>query len=256
MTQHLVYTEPPAVPVGAALRLYSCPICPYAERTRLILALKNVPYDEINIHLKDQPDWFTTRINRYHQVPVAEVDGKLIRESLIIFDYIDQVYGGGSSLWPTDPYLKAKARLIVNDFGNNFTGAWYGLYRGVPDQETLDTFKGFLKELEDIIQENGNKFSQAGDNPGAVDFLIWPWFERIGALKLLNPEATSFLSESNYPILFGWISRMKEVEAVKKVALSDSAHLAFYKGYVGTGIHDYGTADISGKGITVYAKQQ
>lgn len=68
-----------------------------------------------------------------------------------------------------------------------FTGAWYGLYRGVPDQETLDTFKGFLKELEDIIQENGNKFSQAGDNPGAVDFLIWPWFERIGALKLLNP---------------------------------------------------------------------
>ena len=31
MTQHLVYTEPPAVPVGAALRLYSCPICPYAE---------------------------------------------------------------------------------------------------------------------------------------------------------------------------------------------------------------------------------
>ena len=49
---------------------------------------------------------------------------------------------------------------------------------------------------------------------------------------------------------------MKEVEAVKKVALSDSAHLAFYKGYVGTGIHDYGTADISGKGITVYAKQQ
>eukprot|EP00731_Ephydatia_muelleri_P001335 Em0001g1335a len=256
MTQHLMYTEPPPVPEGAALRLYSCPICPYAERVRLILALKNVPYDEVNIHLSAQPDWFTTRVNRYHEVPVAEVNGKLIRESLIIFDYIDQVFGGGSSLWPTDPYLKAKARLILTDFGNNFIGAWYGMYRGSPDQETLDNFKRFLKELEDIIQENGNKFFQAGDTPGAVDFLIWPWFERIGALKLLNPEATTFLSESNYPILFGWISRMKEVEAVKRVALPDSAHFGFYKGYVGTGQHDYGVADISGKGITVYAKEK
>ena len=31
MTQHLVYTEPPSIPEGVALRLYSCPICPYAE---------------------------------------------------------------------------------------------------------------------------------------------------------------------------------------------------------------------------------
>ena len=36
-----------------------------------------------------------------------------------VTDYIDQVFGGGSSLWPTDPYLKAKARLILTDFGNN-----------------------------------------------------------------------------------------------------------------------------------------
>ena len=33
-------------------------------------------------------------------------------------DYIDEVFGGGS-LWPTDPDQKAKAKLIVNDFGNN-----------------------------------------------------------------------------------------------------------------------------------------
>ena len=49
---------------------------------------------------------------------------------------------------------------------------------------------------------------------------------------------------------------MKEVEAVKRVALPDSAHFGFYKGYVGTGQHDYGAADISGKGITVYAKEK
>ena len=49
---------------------------------------------------------------------------------------------------------------------------------------------------------------------------------------------------------------MKEVEAVKKVALPDSAHFAFYKEYIETQKHNYAAADISGKGITVYAKQQ
>ena len=30
-------------------------------------------------------------------------------------DYIDEVFGG-ESLWPSEPHLKAKARLLVNDF--------------------------------------------------------------------------------------------------------------------------------------------
>ena len=49
---------------------------------------------------------------------------------------------------------------------------------------------------------------------------------------------------------------MKGVEAVKKVALPDSAHFGFYKEYVGTQKHNYAVADITGKGITVYAKQE
>ena len=61
------------------------------------------------------------------------------------------------------------------------------MYRGAPDQETLNDLKRFLKELEGVLQENGNKFFQAGDAAGAVDFLIWPWFERIGGLRLMNP---------------------------------------------------------------------
>ena len=33
----------------------------------------------------------------------------------ILSDYIDEVFGG-ESLWPAEPHLKAKARLLVNDF--------------------------------------------------------------------------------------------------------------------------------------------
>ena len=32
-------------------------------------------------------------------------------------DYIDEVFGD-NKLWPTDPYLRAQTRLLLNDFGS------------------------------------------------------------------------------------------------------------------------------------------
>jgi len=55
------------------------------QRVRLIVAAKNIPTEEINIHLKVKPDWFVPKINPYGKVPVVEHEGKLIRESLIAF---------------------------------------------------------------------------------------------------------------------------------------------------------------------------
>ena len=31
------------------------------------------------------------------------------------------------------------------------------------------------------------KFLSGEDVPGAVDYLLWPWFERLGAVKKLKP---------------------------------------------------------------------
>lgn len=31
--------------------------CPYAERARLVLKLKNVPHDIVNVDLKNKPEW-------------------------------------------------------------------------------------------------------------------------------------------------------------------------------------------------------
>ena len=44
----------------------------------------------------------------------------------------------------------------------------------------------FLQKLEDAIKANQGGFL-GGDTPGAVDYILWPWIERIGAVKLLRP---------------------------------------------------------------------
>ena len=41
----------------------------------------------------------------------------IVLKSLILIDYIDEVFGDGPS-WPTDPYKKAQAKLLLNDFGD------------------------------------------------------------------------------------------------------------------------------------------
>lgn len=77
-------------------------------------------------------------INPYGQVPVVEHDGHLIRESAINFgeserrapsvvmtvlssslvEYLIDVFGGGNTLWPTDPYKKAQGKLLFDGFGS------------------------------------------------------------------------------------------------------------------------------------------
>ena len=49
---------------------------------------------------------------------------------------------------------------------------------------------------------------------------------------------------------------MKETDAVKASLLSDEAHVAFIKGVVETGKHDYSSADRTGEGVTIYIKKE
>lgn len=40
------------------LKLYTALICPYAQRTRLVLAHKNIPYETVEIDLANKPEWY------------------------------------------------------------------------------------------------------------------------------------------------------------------------------------------------------
>jgi len=185
MPQNDVYTEPSAKPADVPLRVYSNPICPFAQRVRLIVAAKNIPAEEINIHLQVKPEWFLEKINPYGKVPVVEHEGKVIRESLVAFDFVDEVFGG-KSLWPDNAYHKALGKLLVNDFGNEFIPNYYKFYGNKADEKSTGELVKFLQRLEDILKAHKGGFLH-GETAGAVDYILWPWFERLGALKILKP---------------------------------------------------------------------
>uniref|UniRef100_A0A5F5PEB8 Glutathione S-transferase omega n=1 Tax=Equus caballus TaxID=9796 RepID=A0A5F5PEB8_HORSE len=146
--------SPPPGPVPeGVIRVYSMRFCPFAERTRLVLNAKGIRHEVININLKNKPEWFFEK-NPLGLVPVLEnSQGQLIYESTITCEYLDEAYPG-KKLLPDDPYEKARQKMIF--------------------------------ELSSQVLTNKKTTFFGGKNISMVDYLIWPWFERLEAVELID----------------------------------------------------------------------
>lgn len=96
------------------LKLYNYFRSSTSYRVRIALALKNLKYEYIPIHLLnnggEQNSSSYRNLNPMGGVPTLEHDGKLISQSLAIIEYIDEVFKTVPTLFPADPFFRAKVR--------------------------------------------------------------------------------------------------------------------------------------------------
>src|SRR5262245_9877371 len=97
------------------LVLYSARACPYAHRTRLVLAEKGLSFELVEIDLANKPAWFNS-VSLYGKVPALEHDGQRIVESAVINEYVDETFPE-PPLLPRLPAPRAIARIWI-DFAN------------------------------------------------------------------------------------------------------------------------------------------
>ncbi|KAL2943475.1 Glutathione S-transferase 3 [Bienertia sinuspersici] len=101
----------------------------YCMRVKIALAEKGISdYDckEENL-LNSQRSSLLLEMNPIHKkIPVLIHNGKPICESLIIVEYIDQVWKGESCFLPSDPYQKTQSRFWA-DFIDNKVGPYCSL---------------------------------------------------------------------------------------------------------------------------------
>lgn len=67
-----------------------------------------------------------------------------------------------------------------------FIPNYYKFYGNKADEKSTGELVKFLQRLEDILKAHKGGFLH-GETAGAVDYILWPWFERLGALKILKP---------------------------------------------------------------------
>ncbi|ESO06641.1 hypothetical protein HELRODRAFT_151008, partial [Helobdella robusta] len=170
---------PPLAP--NKVRVYSMRFCPYAQRARMILKYYNVPHEIVNINLKDKPAWFLQK-NASGTVPVLEHNERIITESVICCEYLDERYGQ-NKLLTRESYTRAKQKMMIEKFNKARKGSInYTICKSISVEDFRDLKQQFEEVLQPFEESLQNKFF-GGDEPYFLDFLIWPWFERFPALE-------------------------------------------------------------------------
>ena len=84
---------------------------PFVMRARIALNIKSVKYEFLEEKLGSKSQLLVQSNPVYKKIPVLIHAGKPICESLIIVEYVDQVWSSGSCILPSDPYDRAIARF-------------------------------------------------------------------------------------------------------------------------------------------------
>ena len=69
-----------------------------------------------------------------------------------------------------------------------------------------------------------------------IDYMIWPWLERLEALKVMRDLD---LNEKRLPKLTAYLKRMLVQPAVQKLLIPSEVHVKFYEGYLNGQGPDY-----------------
>jgi len=207
--------------------IYNMRFCPYAQRGVLVLLAKNVSFKVININLKKKPDWFVGET--FGKVPVLLYKGDIIPESLIVSDLVDEMFAG-PKMTPEDPIQKAKDRVLLEVFNRVVTFYYKSVFSVNNDDASsraaiLKEISANLQLLMDELVKRGTPYF-SGPQAGMVDYMMWPWIERLGLLDKLGLPFVAPVQLEAYE------KAMWQTDAVKRYGLNTDVHWLFMKQYV------------------------
>ena len=92
------------------VKLLGCWASPFSRRVEMALKLKGIPYEYLEEALPNKSP-LLLELNPIHKkVPVLVHNDKILPESHLILEYIDQTWSNNPIL-PQDPYERATARF-------------------------------------------------------------------------------------------------------------------------------------------------
>ncbi len=199
-----------------AIKLYDAVPSSNCDRVKIVLYEKGLSCEIVRLDLKkmDQKKPEYLKLNPYGKVPVIDDDGRVLFESCIINEYLDERYPN-PPLMPKDPYLRGRGRILV-DYALNYTHEPYWALRGemlkkdsdrnmLVMEEGRQTLRSLLIYLEEAL---GDKAYFSGDL-SLTDIDVLPRFLRM--------ESYGAVPTPSLPRLTAWLQRMKERPSVKAI---------------------------------------
>ena len=214
---------------GPSLTIYSVAACPYAQRTRILLHLKELHADLVEIDLsKPRPPWFL-KINPAGKVPTLVHDARPLNESSVINEYLEDVFPD-SSVFPRDPYLKAQSRILVDFCNARFTT---NLYRVLMEQDAAKRGRVEVSARKDWewLESFLMRFNPDGDfalaDFGMADLTYAPFFQRYE----LNDYFWGFKIPDGLARVKQWQRAVADHPSVRATSLALSEYAKLYADY-------------------------
>ncbi|XP_074317008.1 glutathione S-transferase U9-like [Silene latifolia] len=204
-----------------SVKLHGFWASPYVMRAVLALKLKGIDFEYIEEVLSNKSELLLKYNPVYKKVPVLVHNGKPISESLVILEYIDDVWTDPPHLLPNDPYLRAKHRFWAAFFEPLFEPMYNTL---VTEGEAQKTVLGELLEKMDVAENGLKEIFPNGvppfqeQKPGNLDIVFYSLYGTHEAADEMI--GTKFLTEERYPLLVSWVNALKQVPEVNQVTPS------------------------------------
>ncbi|XP_057949197.1 glutathione S-transferase U17-like [Malania oleifera] len=205
---------------------------PFAIRARIALNLKSVEYEFLQENLGTKSQLLLKSNPVHKKIPVLIHGDRPICESLVIVQYIDEVWSSSSapSILPSDPYDRAIARFWAAYLDDKWFPSLSALRtaKGGERAAAMERLREGLGLMEGAFGEcSKGKAFFGGDRIGFLDiafgcFLGWLRVaEKTGGAKLLDDAKT--------PRLCGWAERFSADDSVKGVLPETEKLLEFSK---------------------------
>jgi glutathione S-transferase len=199
-----------------AIKLYDAVPSSNCDRVKIVLYEKGLSCEIVRLDLKkmDQKKPEYLKLNPYGKVPVIDDDGRILFESCIINEYLDEQYPN-PPLMPKDPYLRGRGRILV-DYALNYIHEPYWALRGemlkkdsdrnmIVMEESRQTLRRLLIYLEEALGDKAYFL----DDLSLTDIDVLPRFLRM--------ESYGAIPTPSLPRLTAWLQRMKERPSVKAI---------------------------------------
>lgn len=195
------------------LTLISHALCPYVQRAAIALNEKNVPFERVDIDLRNKPTWFLA-LSPLGKTPVLKVGEQPIFESAVICEYLEDTVS--PALHPENPLTRARHRSWI-EFASATLNNISSLYTAKDEAAYSDAanalFQRFV-QIEGVLQD-GPYFD--GKDFSLVDAAFAPVFRYFDVFDAVS-RITFF---ANTPKLRVWRLALSKRLSVRNAVSSD-----------------------------------
>ncbi|KAB5537582.1 hypothetical protein DKX38_015115 [Salix brachista] len=192
---------------------------PFVMRPRIALNIKSVEYEFLEEILGSKSQLLLESNPVHKKIPVLIHGGKPICESLVIVEYIDEVWSPGPAILPSDPHDRALARFWAAYLDEK----WFPAMRNIVTAKDEEARKALMDQVGEGLVLLEGAFSKCskgkgffgGDQIGYLDIAFGSFLGWLRALEKMN--GVKLMDETKTPGLLKWADSFSSHPAVKDV---------------------------------------